>query len=277
MLTHCKMFFRVRENSAKKATLKARGEIFPTKKNNKKNFNNSANQSNKIKNYLNGLNEVISPAVAKKNVKEILSAYFSEDIAKKSADFGYQIYKKAREDEDIRRWVKITTLLCLFYIGQPSGLVDNYLNDVGAIRYIRQAEPVPTAFWRRIPKFLGLSVQQYTPSQFENLVRRFGPTTRPFAFVVKRGIVTGDEGSSIVALLLSILMYVYFFTRDPKLVWSLFSMVSVTFSKAVAWYSRVETSMRVQELKLRWGAIGTVLKTVLASSADDLNSRLRAP
>jgi len=89
--------------------------------------------------------------------------------------------------------------------------------------------------------------------------------------------VTGDEGSSIVALLLSILMYVYFFTRDPKLVWSLFSMVSVTFSKAVAWYSRVETSMRVQELKLRWGAIGTVLKTVLASSADDLNSRLRAP
>jgi hypothetical protein len=270
MLTHCKMS----GNSAKKATRKTFGEIFP-RKNAQNNSAMQSMQSNKKQNLLNG--EVISPAVAKKNVKEILSAYFSEDIAKKSADFGYQIYKKAREDEDIRRWVKITTLLCLFYIGQPSGLVDNYLNDVGAIRYIRQAEPVPTAFWRRIPKFLGLSVQQYTPSQFENLVRRFGPTTRPFAFVVKRGIVTGDEGSSIVALLLSILMYVYFFTRDPKLVLSLFSMVSVTFSKAVAWYSRVETSMRVQELKLRWGAIGTVLKTVLASSADDLNSRLRAP
>jgi len=266
--------FRVREKSAKKATRKTFEELTARNNNNRRRRNNSAMQSNKNKN-LNG--EVISPAVANKNVKEILRAYFSKGIANKAADFGYEIYKQAREDEDIRRWVKITTLLCLFYIGQPSGLVDNYLNDVGAIRYIRQAEPVPTAFWRKFPKFLGLPVQQYTPSQFENLVRRFGPTTRPFAFVVKRGVVTGDEGSSIVALLLSILMYVYFFTRDPKLVWSLFSMVSVTFSKAAAWYAKVETSMRVQELKLRWGAIGTVLKTVLASSADDLNSRLRAP
>lgn len=259
--------FRTRPKNAKKVTRKAFDEMMARKNNNNRRpRNNSAmqNRSNRNKN-ING--EVISPGVAKKTVNEILSAYFPKDIAKKATDFGYEIYKQTKA-EDVKYWVKIIVLLFLIYIGQPAGLVNNMLDVWGGdlVRYAREVEPVPASFWLKFPKFFGFTVEEYKPSQVENLMRRFGPYSKIPALFVKKGLVGPEETLSIVALLFSFLLYVYIYTGEKEKVKSYAYNIGAVFGQATKWYAQTTLKFQAKRAQVKWGAAATVLGSVISGT-----------
>lgn len=265
--------FRTRPKNAKKATRKAFEELMARKNNNNRRprNNNSAmqNRSNRNKN-ING--EVISPGVAKKAVNGILSAYFPKDVAKKATGFGYEIYKLTKND-DVKYWVKIIVLLYLIYIGEPAGLVNKRAFDrMALIRSVREVQPVPASFWGKFPKYLGFTVKEYTPSQLENFFStRFSPVGRYGALVLKRGI-WGDEetSSSLAALLLSLLLYVYIYTGDTEIVKSYAKGIGLLLGQIGLWYAKTELYGWIKLSQVKWGAITTVLTSLLGMPASKL-------